>query len=208
MPHSPFSPETGARVFVSCYRYDPLRRFLIRFLIPLVGIVALVGFLTLDVLFYLVVGDQIPPELRGQVLFVLAAIGFMGGAISLAFIALAWNLNRRYFGTTICCDEKGLRYQSGRREINADWDSVKMGRVIDLGRIQSATVKTPQGSFQFDPTYVDAIGPPPKIRLSFGGEILVYPDGTRVAFKIRENELFALVAERAGKEGPHPAAQR
>ncbi len=195
------------RTFVSCHRYDPFRRFIIRILMPVVGIAALLGFLILTFFFYLSLGQHIPEEIRFQVFFMLGMVALMGMGMVVCFLALAWNLNRRFYRTSIQCDTHGLRYRSGQTQIAAPWESVRIGRVLELGRMQSAVVNTSNGRIRIDPSYVDESGPHPKVRVSFGKEFLLYPDGTRVPYKVRENELFRLIEERTGdstRQSPVP----
>ncbi len=192
------SVQSGEQVFVSCHRYDPFRRFIVRFLIPCVGILVMVVILTLIVIFNVTMKSQIPPEFWGALMGVVAGAGLMGVSLALGLLALGWYLRRKFYGTSLQCDDQGLLYRSGGNEINASWDSVKIGRVLELGRMQSAVLETPQGKIRIDPSYVDEAGPHPKVRVSFGKEFLVYPDGTRIPSKIRENELFRLIEERTG----------
>lgn len=191
--------EQGGQTFISCHRYDPFRRIVIHYLMPVFGIFVLAGFFVLSLSFYLLLSQRVPVEIRGQVFLMVGTFALMGTTIAGGFLMLAWNLNRRFFGTSIRCDTHGLRYRSGRKEIEAPWKSIQIGKVMDLGRLQSAVLHTPYGKIRFDPSYVDESGPHPKVRVSFGKEFLLYPDGTRVPYKVRENDLFRLIQERTGK---------
>ena len=208
MAISASSFESGTRTFVSCHRYDPFRRFIIRFLLPGFGFLVVIAFLVLSFMFSRLLGPQVPDEIRGQVGMMVGALALTGCLIGGGFLLLAWNLNRRFFGTSIQCDLQGLRYRSGSQEIEAPWDSIQIGRVLELGRMQSAVIHTHKGKIRMDPSYVDESRPHPRVRVSYGKEFLLYPDGTRVPFKIRENELFTLIEEQTRGGTAQPSRER
>lgn len=200
--------QPTGQTFVSCHRYDPFRRFIVRFLIPVAGILIVSGFFGLNLFLYLAVWRHVSVELRGMVLSMITVMSLMGTCMALGLWVLGWNMKRRYCGTSIHCDDNGLHYRSGKKEIEVPWDSVRIGRVLDLGRMQSAVLETPQGKIHLDPSFVDENGPHPVVRVSFGKEFLVYPDKTRIPHKIRQNELFRLIEQRTGVSRSQPSVER
>ncbi|MCA9450780.1 MAG: hypothetical protein KC931_26900 [Candidatus Omnitrophica bacterium] len=187
------------RVFVSAYRYDTIRGFLIRVLIPMIGLVPLVAIPYFSWGFYQSMVEEVPSDAHRQLLAFLATLNLMGLFIAFSFFFLAAYLKRKVFDTYIICNNQEVIWRTGPKEIRKPWSEVQELKIRNLGRIQTATLVYTKGKITFDATMIDNSGPKPSIRLTLSGEQFRFPNLNTQEVKILENDLYGVVKKKFDK---------
>ncbi|MCG3197651.1 MAG: hypothetical protein GHCLOJNM_02140 [bacterium] len=195
----PKTRKLGEKILAPAQRFDALSQFLVDYFLPACAIFAMVSFPWLAWKMNGVFGQHLPAEARGTVRLMLGFIVFVGISTGAGFLFLRWRLRRRIYDRYIFTDDHVIRAHVGSTVIEAPWETVRIGKVVELGRVQTATLETPAGKIWFDATYVDANGPRPAPRRGWKGDYLLYPDTSRRPLLIRQNELFVMVKERVGE---------
>lgn len=193
----PRPTNPGERVFVSCYRFDGFRSFLVNVLLPTLGLVALFSFPLLSFFLFRSFESQgISGELKNRLYLLTGVLAAVGPMTALGFFLLWFALKRKIYETVIFCSDEGLRLQSGSREIQCRWEDIQDLRTRDFGRYQTATVVVPGGKISIDATMVDGHGPRPAVRMTIKGEQMVFPNGDIQPLRIQENELYGIIRKR------------
>lgn len=184
------------RVFVSGYRYDSIRSFLIHYLIPLCGLIALVGIPWFSWgLFRSIEGDM-PTQAQRQLVVFIGMMASLGVLMGLSFFFLAAYLKRRIFDTYIVLNDREIIYRTGPKEIHKPLSEWKDFKIRHVGRIQTATLVFEKGRITFDASMVDHNGPRPVIRRSLKGEYFRWVNLTTQPIKILENDLYGVLKRR------------
>lgn len=200
MNPTPKPRSEDERVFVSGYRFDSIRGFLVRVLIPVMGTIPLIGIPYFSWRLYHSMVEQMPPEAQGQLKAFLATLVLLGLFIAFSFFFLAAYLRRKIFDTYIVINKKEVILKTGPREITLPWSEVKDLKVRNLGRIQTATLVSDKGKITFDASMIDNSGPKPIVRMTLKGEQFRFPNLNTQEIKILENDLFGVVNRKWEKE--------
>jgi hypothetical protein len=92
----PKPKSADERVFVSAYRFDSVRGWLVKYLIPGMGVFTLVAFPWWCLKFYQILDADMPEEARTRLRLLLGTILFMGCTAAILFFWVARNLKRRF----------------------------------------------------------------------------------------------------------------
>jgi hypothetical protein len=187
------------RVFVSGYRFDSLRSFLVRVLIPVVGLVPLIAIPYFAWGLYQSMQQQMPAEAQGQLTAFLATLVLVGWFIAFSFFFLSAYLKRKIFDTYIVVNNKETILTTGPRETTIAWSDVKDLKVRNLGRIQTATLVSDKKKITFDASMIDNSGPKPTVRMTLRGEYFHFPNLNTQEIKILENDLYGVVRKKFEK---------
>lgn len=184
------------RTFGSCYRFSAIRRFLIRWVLVPLGVIPMVLMPYLAWRLYTSLRVQIPTEAADQLRFLMWSICGLSVLIAFPLFFLRLYLARLIFDTEIQVNDDGLTFSTGPKKITSEWSEVVSVRPRAFGRIQTATVKTRNGTFRFDASFQELTDPPPHPRTTWRGETVELADGNLVEFKIKSNPLFLLISQR------------
>ena len=187
------------RVFVSGYRYDSIRSFLIRVFIPLVGLIPLIGIPYFSWGLYESMVTQVPQDSQRLLVSFLATLVLLGLFIAFSFFFLAAYLKRKVFDTYVVINKQGITLRTGPKEIQKEWSDLKDLKVRNLGRIQTATLVFGKGTVTFDASMIDHAGPKPVVRMTLKGEEFRFPNLNTQPIKILENDLYGVVKKRFDK---------
>jgi len=189
------------QVFVSCYRFDPLRRISVLILMPVVATLALVAFPCLSWLLYdsmLSYKSDLSSDVQITLDLVCIALGVLGGLIGLGLAFNYFILRRRIFNTVLLCNDQEVLCKTGSSQIQCLWDDVQSLKTQGFGRLQSAVLRSSAGMISIDASLIDVHAPRPKVRYTLTGEKLIYPEGRRQSIRIQDNELFSLISTKTG----------
>jgi len=187
------------RVFVSGYRYDSIRSFLVRVLIPIVGLVPLIGIPYFSWELYQSLVDEVPADSHRLLLSFLATLILLGLLLAFSFFFLAAYLKRKIFDTYIVVNKQGIVFRTGPKEIQKNWSDMIDLKVRNLGRVQTATLVFEKGKITFDASMIDNAGPKPTVRMTLKGEEFRFPNLNTQPIKILENDLYGVVKKRFDK---------
>lgn len=192
MSNIPRPRSSDERVFVSAYRHDGIRTFLIKVLMPLAGVFCLLAFPYFAYRFSAVF-QEIPEAFSGQIRLLIGMMVFLGISTAGCFFYLSKSLRTRLFETIILFNDRGLVFRSGKKEFDAPWEEIREIKARAVGRFQNATVVSGRGKFSFDASYCNAHGPQPKIAFGWKAEKMIFPNSDVKPILIEENDLVGMI---------------
>lgn len=184
------------RTFVPVYRYDPLYRFVLRRLMPMIVWLTAAAALIVPVLLLASVWADAPAAGRGRLLMLVAALAGLLLTAALLFGWVSRRLRREALDTEWTLERKGFSRRAGARTVRRSWDQLLALGTVGVGRLQLARVRCAAGNLWFDASYVEALDPPPRLRRGAWKFFIEYPDGSRRPLEIEQSELYQ--ALRAG----------
>ena len=187
------------RVFLSGYRFDSIRGFLIRVLIPTLGLIPLIAFPYFSWGFYQSMAGEVTKEDHRLLFMFLATLNLVGLFMSLSFFFLAAYLRRKIFDTYVIVNNKEIVFKTGPKEVTKLWADLKDVKVRNMGRVQTATLVFDKGKITFDASMIDNAGPKPVVRMTLKGEQFRFPNLNVQEIKILENDLYGVVKRRFEK---------
>src|SRR3990170_3163573 len=99
-------------MFVSAYRFDTPRKWMVKYLIPGMGVFCLVAFPWWCLTFYQTFDAHAPEEARARLRLLVGTILLMGVTTALLFFWVARSLRKRFFDTVVVYDKEGIRFQN------------------------------------------------------------------------------------------------
>ncbi|MCA9428259.1 MAG: hypothetical protein KC994_24480 [Candidatus Omnitrophica bacterium] len=187
------------RVFVSGYRYDSIRSFLVRVVIPTLGFVPLIGIPLFSWRFYQSMEGQVSDDAHRQLVMFLLTLNLVGLFMAFSFFFLAAYLRRKIFDTYVIYKNQEIILKTGPKEVKKLWADLKDLKIRDMGRVQTATLVFDKGKITFDASMIDNAGPKPVVRMTMKGEQFRFPNLNVQDIKILENDLYGVVKRRFDK---------
>jgi hypothetical protein len=184
------------RVFVSGYRFDGIRIFLVKYALPAAGFFCLVAFPYFAYRFHTVFGEEMPDPIESRLALLVSALGFLGLSTAACFFFLARSLRVRFLETAVVLNDQGVIYRKAGKELEVPWEEVEDLKTRAAGRLQSATLITRRGKIPFDASFFNASGARPKISLGWGVEKMVFPNGWVQPMLVDQNELVGILRKK------------